>query len=80
MIGERKLYNTMRSCHISTLDVHWILGEVGIEMPKRTLQHHLDNDMTTCKDERVEKVINKLIVEHKKLLTSLKSLIKKQTL
>lgn len=77
MIGERKLYNTMRSCHISTLDVHRILGEIGIEIPQRTLQFHLDNDMSTCNDDRIEQVINKMIVEYKKLITNLKKSLKK---
>lgn len=77
MIGERKLYNTMRACHISTLDVHRILGEIGIEIPKRTLQFHLDSDMNTCNDARIEQVISKMIVEHKKLITNLKKFLNK---
>lgn len=76
MIGERVLYNRMRKCHISTLDVHRVLQEIGIDICKRSVQNYLDSDMATCTDDRVKKVIIKMIRTHEKMVKNLKKEVK----
>jgi len=76
MIGDRKLYDTMKALNISTLEVHRILGEIGITIPQRTLQSHLDNAFATCEDGRIEVVINKIVTNKVKLIEDLKESLK----
>lgn len=76
MIGDRKLYDTMKALNISTLEVHRILAEVGINIPQRTLQSQLDNGLSTCSDDRIEGIINKIIINKKELIKSLKESLK----
>jgi hypothetical protein len=72
---ERKLYEKMKSRNISTLQLHRVLNEVGIDIPKRTLQYYLDSDMLKCSDERIEKVANFLIKSFDKTILNLKTVI-----
>lgn len=72
MIGERKLYNTMKTLSISTLEVHRVLEEIKIDISKRTLQSYFDNDFSTCKDDRIEEVVKQMIKSKQELLKKLK--------
>ena len=72
---ERKLYDKMKSRNISTLQLHRVLSEIGIDIPKRTLQYYLDSNMLKCSDDRIEKVANFLIKSMDKIVLNLKTVI-----
>lgn len=78
MDRKRKLYERMKKHRISTIDVKIHLEEAGLNIPERTLQNYLDQDMVHSKKERVklvEKAINKIIANKKELVNDLKTMV-----
>jgi|31_taG_2_1085359.scaffolds.fasta_scaffold02453_9 hypothetical protein len=75
MEENRRLYDRMKSRNISTLQLHRVLNEIDIHIPKRTLQYYLDSDMLKCKDDRVQKVADFLIKSFDETILNLKTVI-----
>lgn len=69
---ERIYYQQMKENRISTLDLNAVLQEVGVVIPQRTLQHHLDHNLETTIDDRIRQVMNLMIQNRKDFITNLK--------
>ena len=69
---SRKMYDLMKSRRISTLDLHKALGNAGMHIPKRTLQHHLNHDLKTTADDRIEKAIVHMVKNYDDMIEGLK--------
>jgi hypothetical protein len=69
---ERIYYQQMKENRISTLDLNAVLQEVGVVIPQRTLQHHLDHNLETTIDDRIRQVMNLMIENRKDFITNLK--------
>jgi hypothetical protein len=76
-ILDRKVYYAMKDCRISTLDLHSVLEKVGVIIPKRTLQYHLDNDFRTTTDDRLVYVAKYMIRNYENLVEELTNKIEK---
>lgn len=69
---NREIYSEMKKRKISTLDFHHMLNLVGVEIPKRTLQHYLDYDFKNSKNENLKKVALKMIGGYDELVEQIK--------
>lgn len=69
---ERELYDKLKERGISTLQLHRVLKEVGIDVPQRTLQYYLDSNMEKCTDDRIDTVANRLIKSYDNTVYKLK--------
>jgi hypothetical protein len=76
-ILDRRVYYSMKDRRISTLDLHSALEKVGVDIPKRTLQYHLDNDFRTTTDERLKYVATYMIRNYDNLIEELKNKVEK---
>lgn len=72
---ERIYYQQMKENRISTLDLNAVLQEVGVIIPQRTLQHHLDHNLETTIDDRIRQVMNLMIQNRKDFIATLKKRI-----
>ena len=72
-VMERVYYQQMKSNRISTLDLNAVLQEVGVLIPQRTLQYHLDHNLETTVDDRIRQVINLMIKSRQDFITNLKA-------
>jgi hypothetical protein len=68
---DRKVYYRMKERRISTLDLHHVLKSIGIEIPQRTLQYHLDSNFKTTIDDRLKFVADEMIKNYDELITNL---------
>lgn len=73
---ERPTFDAMKLRDISTLMLCRMLEQVGVDIPQRTLQHHLDNEFKTTTDDRLKKVAKAMINNHDNLVEKLKKLVK----
>jgi hypothetical protein len=73
--NERKIYSSMKERRISTLDLHRMLSEVGIDVAKRTLQTYLNDDFKKCNDGRLKTVALTMIKGHDELKENIKTKI-----
>lgn len=73
---DRIIYKKLKSKRISTLDVSSVLTDLGIIIPKRTLQYYLDTNFRTCSDVRVEQIAITMIRNYDNLLKELKNKFK----
>lgn len=76
-ILDRRVYYEMKERRISTLDLHYVLEKVGITIPKRTLQYHLDNDFRTTTDDRLMYIARYMIRDFDNLIEDLKEKVEK---
>jgi hypothetical protein len=76
-ILDRKIYYEMKDRRISTLDLHYVLEKIGIVIPKRTLQYHLDNNFRTTTDDRLMYVARYMIRNYDNLVEELTDKIEK---
>ena len=73
---DRKMYDLMKSRRISTLDLHEVLKKAGVDIPQRTLQHHLNHDLKTTDDERIKTTIVHMVKNYDDMVESLKEKFK----
>lgn len=76
IVKVRPTYDKLKKRGISTLSFCRMLEEVGVDISKRTLQHHLDNEFKTTTDDRLKKVAKAMINNHDNLVNKLKKEIK----
>jgi hypothetical protein len=74
---ERKMYDLMKSRRISTLDLCEVLKKVGVDIPQRTLQHHLNHDLKTTDDDRIKDTIVHMVRTYDDMIDELKNKFKK---
>lgn len=75
MVKERRVYEAMKSRRISTLDLNAVLERIGIVIPQRTLQYHLDNDFASTDDERPKKVALMMIQMYDQMVKEIKEVV-----
>lgn len=68
---DRTVYNELKERRVSTLDLHSILQKIGIVIPQRTLQYHLDNNFRTTTDDRLKAVAGEIIKNYDELINNL---------
>lgn len=73
---DRKMYDLMKSRRISTLDLCEVLKKAGVDIPQRTLQHHLNHDLKTTDDERIKTTIVHMVKTYDKMIDELKEKFK----
>ena len=73
---DRKMYDLMKSRRISTLDLCEVLKKVGVDIPQRTLQHHLNHDLKTTDDERIKTAIVHMVKTYDDMVEELKDKFK----
>jgi len=69
---DRKIYDAMKERRISTLDLHAVLDKLGIVIPQRTLQEHLNNNFTKVDDTRLKSVALKMIENYDNFIGKMK--------
>jgi hypothetical protein len=74
---ERKMYDLMKSRRISTLDLCEVLKKVGVDIPQRTLQHHLNHDLKTTDDDRIKDTIVHMVRTYDDMIDELKNKFKR---
>ena len=70
----RPIYDKLRKMNVSTLEVHRCLVVAGVDISKRSVQGYLDTNLTTCKDDRIRKVINAIVDSKNTLIETLKTI------
>lgn len=74
-LKNRPTYDSMKLRDISTLSLCRVLEEIGIDISKRTLQHHLDHEFMTTTDDRLKRVAKAMVRNYDKLIEDLKKVV-----
>lgn len=72
------LLEKMKKRGISTLEVHRVLEENNIYIPKRTLHQHLEKDVLNIKNEIAAEVVDFLIQQYDRTRIEVSLFVKRQ--
>lgn len=69
------LHSRMKKRNISTLEVHRVLADNNIHVPKRTLHDHLENNVLEERNPIAARVIDYLVNQYDKTRLNVKKVL-----